>query len=122
MVIFVDDDHIYAPTFVSAFGTNQKYCLTQTGTSFRMLALPYGEYEPSLIYQLKALSFYIFGQHSGAVSLSDLPMIIPRFPMGGRYSDLATFGTKISTRAFPDQGKVINPILIHSQSRPLLGS
>ena len=32
-VIFVDDDHIYAPTFVSAFGNNQKYCLTQTGTS-----------------------------------------------------------------------------------------
>ena len=94
---------------------------TQTGTSFRMLALPYGEYEPNLIYQLKALSFYIFGQHSGAVSLSDLPMIIPRFPMGGRYSDLATFGTKISTRSFPDQGKVINPILIHNQSRPLLG-
>ena len=32
-VIFVDDDHLYEPTFVNAFGNNQKYCLTQTGTS-----------------------------------------------------------------------------------------
>ena len=31
-VIFVDDDQLYDPTFVSAFGENQKYCLTQTGT------------------------------------------------------------------------------------------
>jgi peptidoglycan/xylan/chitin deacetylase (PgdA/CDA1 family) len=93
----------------------------QTGTSFRLLALPYGEYEPSLIYAVKALSFYIFGQQSGAVAITDLPMIIPRFPMGGRYSDLATFGTKVNTRAFPNQGKIINPILSHHQSRPLLG-
>jgi poly-beta-1,6-N-acetyl-D-glucosamine N-deacetylase len=94
---------------------------THLGRASRMLALPYGEYEPQLIYRLTALSYSIFGQQSGAVSVADLPAVIPRFPMGGRYSDLATFGTKVNTRAFPDQGKVINPILHKHQVRPLLG-
>lgn len=94
---------------------------TQLGSASRMLALPYGEYQPQLIYRLKGLSYSIFGQQSGAVSVADLPAVIPRFPMGGRYSDLATFGTKVNTRAFPDQGKVINPILDKHQARPVLG-
>jgi poly-beta-1,6-N-acetyl-D-glucosamine N-deacetylase len=94
---------------------------THLGSASRMLALPYGEYEPQLIYRLKALSYSIFGQQSGAVSAADLPAVIPRFPMGGRYSDLSTFATKVNTRAFPDQGKVINPILGKHQVRPLLG-
>ncbi len=99
----------------------QRIIETNLGSSSRLLALPYGEYEPRLIYRLKALSYSIFGQQSGAVSTTDLPMVIPRFPMGGRYADLATFGTKVNTRAFPDQGKVINPILSKHQTRPLLG-
>lgn len=63
-VIFVDDDQIYSPTFVSAFKNNQKYCLTQTGTSLNRYtpyitksSLKYGS-QPKfkgLIYRLKRI-------------------------------------------------------------------
>jgi hypothetical protein len=39
-VIFVDDDQIYDPKFVSAFEEDQQYCLTQTGTSLNQFT-PY---------------------------------------------------------------------------------
>ena len=86
-----------------------------------LYALPYGEYQPLIIERLHEMGYTIFGQQSGATSGSyETPKVHPRFPMGGPYSALESFRTKLSSRPFPIPHRLLDPLLGHAETRPSL--
>jgi len=105
--------------FVDDTLTAQATLDARLGEGPKLYALPYGEYFPALAEALRALGFAVFGQQSGAMSLPP-QAVIPRFPMGGRYSDIAQFKTKVKSLAFPIQPVAHDPRLTALESRPIV--
>jgi len=82
------------------------------GTSHRMLAYPYGEFDQEMIGWLQKHNYLAFGQHSGPVGKTTHMQAIPRFPAAGVYADIKTLRTKLYTMPFnigPEQLK--EPVL-----------
>jgi len=100
----------------------ERQLTVQLGGSRPLLyALPYGEYQPLLIDRLHEMGYTIFGQQSGATTDSyETPKVHPRFPMGGPYSSLDSFQTKLSSRPFPIPHRLLDPLLGHAETRPSL--
>lgn len=73
-----------------------KLHLSETHKAF---AYPYGEYEPSVKKLLKQLGYIAFGQHSGAVPVTNSSQDIPRYPFGGKYGDMEDFKLKVNSLA-----------------------
>ncbi|NIB39990.1 polysaccharide deacetylase family protein [Pseudomaricurvus alkylphenolicus] len=76
----------------------------ETGQAHRLLAYPYGEYDPELLQLLNGKRFTAFGQHSGALPSSagwQSQQALPRFPMGGDYGTLDDFRLKVATLPLP---------------------
>ncbi|MDT8428607.1 MAG: polysaccharide deacetylase family protein [Pseudomonadales bacterium] len=72
----------------------------QTGQSHRILAYPYGEYDPDIKQMLAAAGFIGIAQNSGAISANSDFLALPRFPLAGIYADMAGMRTKSATLAF----------------------
>ena len=72
----------------------------ELGTSHRMLAYPYGEFNLEMIDWLKAHNYLAFGQHSGPVAKISHMQAIPRFPAAGVYANPETLRTKLYTMPF----------------------
>jgi peptidoglycan/xylan/chitin deacetylase (PgdA/CDA1 family) len=85
----------------------------------KLYALPYGEYLPALASALENEGFTVFGQQSGAMAYPP-QLVVPRFPMGGPYSDINRFKTKVRTRPFPRQPKQHQPLLHGLETRPII--
>ncbi|XOV80125.1 MAG: polysaccharide deacetylase family protein [Aestuariibacter sp.] len=71
------------------------------GTSHKLLAYPYGEFNAKIQGVLQTEGFLGFAQHSGAVgSFTDLTAI-PRFPAAGIYAGLNSLKVKLSSLNMP---------------------
>ena len=92
-----------------------------TGQSHKILAYPYGEFTPELQSLVAQEGYIAFGQHSGPVGEQSDFLALPRFPVGGNYTDMADWVLKLNT--LPIDITVlksgINP-LPHTNSRPEL--
>ncbi len=66
------------------------------GFTPELFAYPYGEFSLGLAAIVKAAGFKAaFGQQSGVVSSEQNLFVLPRFPVGGGYTDPANFYTKL---------------------------
>jgi len=74
----------------------------------KILAYPYGEYNPKLKLLLQKMDYYALGQHSGAIGNSSDMQALPRYPMGSGFDDLDNFAIKVRTKPLPI--KVISPV------------
>lgn len=72
----------------------------ETGQSHRLLAYPYGEYNPAIQSLVKEMGFIGLGQHSGPVSAGSDFTALPRFPFGGIHAGMDSFRVKVNSLAF----------------------
>ncbi|MEY4643039.1 MAG: hypothetical protein RLZZ227_3033 [Pseudomonadota bacterium] len=72
----------------------------QTGTSHRLFAYPFGEYDRVIQTLVARLGFVGIGQQSGPVNASSDFTALPRFPFSGSYAAMNTFATKVQSLAF----------------------
>lgn len=72
----------------------------QTGQNHKLLAYPYGEYNPVIQKLVSDLGYTGIGQHSGAINSHSDFTALPRFPFSGIYASMNTFPTKVMSLAF----------------------
>lgn len=72
----------------------------QTGQNHRLLAYPYGEYNPQIQDLVRELGFTGIAQHSGPINASSDFTALPRFPFSGIYASMNTYPTKVQSLAF----------------------
>lgn len=71
------------------------------GTSHKLFAYPYGEFDKSLQQMLEEEGYIAFAQHSGAVGNYTDFTAIPRFPAAGIYAGLNSLKVKLSSLNMP---------------------
>jgi poly-beta-1,6-N-acetyl-D-glucosamine N-deacetylase len=71
------------------------------GTSHKLLAYPYGEFNSDVQSVLQKEGFTGFAQHSGAVGAFTDLTAIPRFPAAGVYAGLNSLQVKLSSLNMP---------------------
>lgn len=74
--------------------------LRETGQSHRLLAYPYGEYDPQIQRLVTDLGFIGIGQHSGPINAGSDFTALPRFPFSGIYVSMNSFPNKVRSLAF----------------------
>lgn len=72
----------------------------QTQQNHKILAYPYGEYNPAIQNLLRHLGFIGIAQHSGPINAASDFEALPRFPFSGIYASMNTFPVKINSLAF----------------------
>jgi poly-beta-1,6-N-acetyl-D-glucosamine N-deacetylase len=72
----------------------------ETGQSHRLLAYPYGEYEPRIQTLVQELGYIGIAQHSGPINADSDFSALPRFPLSGIYVSMNTFPNKVRSLAF----------------------
>lgn len=82
--------------------------LEETGQSHRLLAYPYGEFDPAIQALVTELDFIGIAQHSGPFNASSDFTALPRFPFSGIYVSMNTFPNKVRSLAFELEG--ISPL------------
>jgi peptidoglycan/xylan/chitin deacetylase (PgdA/CDA1 family) len=91
----------------------------KTGSSHKLLAYPYGEFNQQLSSALVKRGYIGFGQHSGAVSRYSDFGALARFPAAGIYANLETLKIKLNSLDMPITAKKINqPQLSYSNRQP----
>lgn len=102
----------------SSILSTEKAITKQLGSSPKLVAFPYGEYDTWLTDWLSDNNLIGFGQQSGVIaSYSDFTAL-PRFPASGNYTNLKTLAVKLNSKALPiDYNKLPSPLLA-SQSNP----
>ncbi len=73
----------------------------------KVLAYPYGEYNPKLKKLLHEMDYFALGQHSGAIGVHSDFQALPRYPMGTGFDKLDDFAVKVRTKPLPV--KIISP-------------
>jgi len=89
------------------------------GDAPALFAYPYGEYDGAVIEILESLGYTAFGQQSGAFGPAARFTLLPRFPMGGNYSGLESFATKMQTLPLPIEAVLTEP-LVDGDTTPAL--
>jgi poly-beta-1,6-N-acetyl-D-glucosamine N-deacetylase len=74
--------------------------LQETGQSHRLIAYPYGEYEPRIQDLVKDMGYIGIAQHSGPINADSDFTALPRFPFSGIYVSMNTFPNKVKSLAF----------------------
>ncbi len=74
--------------------------LKEIGQSHRLLAYPYGEYDPVIQKLTSDLGFIGIAQHSGPINAQSDFSALPRFPLSGIYTSMTTFPNKVRSLAF----------------------
>ena len=82
----------------------QRRITEEIGHAPSLFAYPYGEYDPDLLELVRDLGWAGFGQQSGSMGVESDFALLPRFPMGGPYASLETFGEKVSSLPLPVTG------------------
>lgn len=72
----------------------------ESGQSHRLLAYPYGEYEPKIQDLLRDMGYIGIAQHSGPINAESDFTALPRFPFSGIYVSMNTFPNKVKSLAF----------------------
>jgi biofilm PGA synthesis lipoprotein PgaB len=107
---------------VTAEITNaQQRIQEEIGTTEKLFAYPYGEFDLALKTLVKDLGYTAFGQQSGAWGPMTDAQSIPRFAFAGQYVDIKDFALKASTLPFEivKASTDDNP-LAHEQKKPQL--
>jgi peptidoglycan/xylan/chitin deacetylase (PgdA/CDA1 family) len=87
----------------------------------RLFAYPYGEFSPDLITLVARAGFdAAFGQQSGVLTAEQPRYSLPRFPMGGAYTDPAAFRDKLFMKHLPVQVLAPDSTVVGSQNPPRL--
>ncbi len=81
--------------------TAQSRIEAETGTTVKLLAYPFGEYNEAILEVAQSLGFAGFGQQSGPLSEHSDLRVLPRFPFGGSYGDESDFATKVNSLPMP---------------------
>ena len=89
----------------------------ETGVTPTLFAYPYGEYTPALTTLVEALNLTGFGQHSGAIGVHSNFTALPRFPMGGAYTDLNRLATSVRTQPLYIDASPPGPLLLHDYDK-----
>lgn len=76
----------------------------ETGQNHKLLAYPYGEYNPAIQELVAKLGFVGIAQHSGPINATSDFTALPRFPFSGIYASMNTFPTKVQSLAFAMDG------------------
>ncbi|WNO08727.1 polysaccharide deacetylase family protein [Teredinibacter sp. KSP-S5-2] len=79
----------------------EKRIKQEIGTSTKLFAYPFGEYDVSLQKVLVENGYVAFGQQSGPVVKLNAVRPVPRFPFGGAYGTFSDFETKVNSLPFP---------------------
>jgi poly-beta-1,6-N-acetyl-D-glucosamine N-deacetylase len=74
--------------------------LEETGQSHKILAYPYGEYDPEVRQMIIEMGFTALAQNSGAVGYYSDFGALPRYPLAGFYADIESAATKLNSLAF----------------------
>lgn len=89
----------------------------ETGQSHRLLAYPYGEYDPAIQALVRELDFIGIGQQSGPINATSDFTALPRFPFSGIYVSMNTYPVKVNSLAFNLQ-EVLPPSPVTDQPSP----
>lgn len=82
------------------------------GTSHKLFAYPYGEFNLEIANWLKEQGYIGIGQQSGAVGASSNFQALPRYPASGIYANIKTLRAKLYTLAFPiNAEQFVEPVL-----------
>jgi peptidoglycan/xylan/chitin deacetylase (PgdA/CDA1 family) len=82
----------------------QRRLTEEMGEAPNLFAYPYGEYDHDLRELVRELGWSGFGQQSGPMGPENDFTLLPRFPMGGPYASLETFGEKVASLPLPVVG------------------
>jgi peptidoglycan/xylan/chitin deacetylase (PgdA/CDA1 family) len=106
----------------------------ETGSTVKLLAYPFGEYDEAVLEVAQKLGFVGFGQQSGPLAEHSDLRVLPRFPFGGSYGDESDFATKVNSLPMPlaagpdaisleSEGGEPLPDMVFNESgvRPILG-
>ncbi|WP_323750650.1 polysaccharide deacetylase family protein [Marinobacter sp.] len=91
----------------------------QLGTTERLFAYPYGEYDEALEQKVNDRGWFGFGQQSGAIGRHSHGTRLPRFPMANAYGQLNSLEDKLQSKAFPIDASTL-PDGVISQNPPSL--
>jgi biofilm PGA synthesis lipoprotein PgaB len=83
----------------------------RSGVRPRFFAYPSGEYDERLQEIVKQLGLMGVGQQSGATGAFTDPTLIPRFPLGGPYTEMPGFVTKVQSLPLAVAGSGHSPLL-----------
>ncbi|QQD21672.1 polysaccharide deacetylase family protein [Oceanospirillaceae bacterium ASx5O] len=93
----------------------------ELGTSHKILAYPYGEYNVAVRDWLQQQGYIALGQQSGPVGASSHFQALPRYPAAGVYANPKTLRTKLYTKAFPISAEQsVEPVLSTDNNPPAL--
>ena len=88
-----------------------------------LFAYPYGEYDPALMREIRALGFAAaFAQFSGPAAHWSQMFALPRFPVNERFGDIERFRLIVGTKALPVEDVTpLDPVLTDTSNPPLFG-
>lgn len=89
----------------------------ELGRPATLFAYPYGEYTRALADLVTEIGMIGFGQHSGAVGYHSDFAALPRFPVGGVYTDLARLAERINTQPLPVKAEPPGPLIVDPDER-----
>lgn len=91
----------------------------ELGTETPMFAYPYGEFDQSLESMIADRGWLGFGQQSGAIAGNSEKTRLPRFPMANAYGQLGSLESKLLSKAFPIDARML-PDSVISSNPPLM--
>jgi peptidoglycan/xylan/chitin deacetylase (PgdA/CDA1 family) len=101
--------------------TAQRRIKDELNLTATLFAYPYGEYTRALSAEIETMGLTGFGQHSGAIGFESDFSALPRFPVGGAYTDLELLATRLNARPLTIRAFPPGPMLGDSENlRPAL--
>lgn len=103
--------------------------LSMIGSSHRLLAYPWGEYDAKLVERLRELGYLAFSMQAAPIDTASHPQILPRFAFTQNIADEANFVLRVTGLPFPqsrisvtsnDGSALKEPALPEPIARPLL--
>ena len=88
------------------------------GSSHKLLAYPYGEYNLAIMNWLKQQGYTAFGQQSGAIGVTTNRQALPRYPAGGVYANPETLKNKLYTLPFAIRAKQYQEPVLAANNPP----
>lgn len=113
---------LWRETVINEIETAQQLIVSKLGSSERLFAFPYGEYNSELATLVFDMGYIGFGQNSGAIGYESDFMALPRFPASGQHANIDTLNVKLLSLPFPAKisYETENPVQIDSSNNPPL--
>ena len=106
---------------VEDLGRSQGQFKKHLSTSPRLFAYPYGEFSKELTGLIREAGFVAaFGQQSGVITDGQDMHTLPRFPVGGAYSAVSEFRSRLFMKSLPVQLEDHQDTVINKENPPVL--